>query len=108
MFGLHRRERIEVQAILKTAKKQPQHDMQTNAHTHTCGFNAKMPEGLSKRSSIYRRDGHFFKDFDAGAQGGPKEAAKLPKDGPGTPNGRPRVHKCLKSVWKWNPKVTKS
>ena len=50
----------------------------------------------------------FFKDFDAGAQGGPKEAAKLPKDGSGTPNGRPRVHKCLKSVCEWKPKVTKS
>ena len=34
VFGLRRRERIEVQAILKTAKKRPKHDMQTNAHTH--------------------------------------------------------------------------
>ena len=76
--------------------------------THTCDFDGKVLEGLSKRSSIYGQDGHFFIDFDAGAQGGPKEAAKLPKDGPGTQNGRPRVHKCLKSVCKWNPKVTKS
>ena len=34
VFGLHRRERIEVQAILKTAKKWQKNDMQTNAYTH--------------------------------------------------------------------------
>ena len=50
----------------------------------------------------------FFKDFDVGAPGVPKELTKLPKDGQGTPNGRPRVHKCLKRVWKWSPKVAKS
>ena len=48
VFGLHRRERIEVQAILKTAKQQPQHDMQTNAHTHL-RFDGKETEELSKR-----------------------------------------------------------
>ena len=89
MVGLHRHERIEVQAILNTPKKQPQHDMQTNAHTHLRSW--KNAEGLSKRISIYRRDDHFFKDLDTGAQGGPKEAAQLPKDDPGTPNSRPRV-----------------
>ena len=50
----------------------------------------------------------FFKDFDLGAPGVPKETTKLPKDGQGTPKGRPRVHKCLKKVWKWSPKVAKS
>ena len=63
--------------------------------THTCDLNGKVPEGLSNRSRIYRRGGHLFEDFDAGAQGEPKEAAKLPKGSQGTPNGRPRVHKCL-------------
>ena len=50
----------------------------------------------------------FFKDFDLGAPGVPKEATKLPKDGQGTPNGRPRVYKCFKRVWTWSPKVAKS
>ena len=68
----------------------------------------KCRKGSQKGVVFPAGTGIVFKDFDAGAQGGPKEAAKLPKDGPGTPNGRPRVRKCLKSVWKWNPKVTKS
>ena len=76
--------------------------------THTFDLNGKMPEGLPKKSSIYGRGEHFFKDFDTGAQGVAEETAKLPKDGPGTPNGRPRVQKYLQSVWKLNPKVTKS
>ena len=50
----------------------------------------------------------MFKDFDLGAPGVPKETTKLPKDGQGTPKGRPRVHKCLKKVWKWSPKIAKS
>ena len=90
MFGQHRCGRIEVQAILKTAKKQPQHDMQTNAHTHL-RFEWKSAGKGANKKHIYSRGGYFLKDLDAGAQAGPKEAAKLPKDGPGTPNGRPRV-----------------
>ena len=50
----------------------------------------------------------FFKDFDLGAPGVPKETTKLPKDGQGKPKGRPRVHKCLKKVCKWGPTDPKS
>ena len=50
----------------------------------------------------------FFKDFDLGAPWVPKETTKLPKDGQGTPKGRPRVHKCLKKVWKWSQKLLKT
>ena len=49
-----------------------------------------------------------FYDFDLGAPVVPKETTKLPMDGQGTPNGRPKVHKGLKRVWKWSPKVAKS
>ena len=54
------------------------------------------------------QNGLFFYDFDLGAPVVPKEATKLPMDGQGTPNGRPKVHKGLKRVWKWSPKVAKS
>ena len=50
----------------------------------------------------------FFKDFDLGALWVSKETTKRPKDGQGTPKGRPRVHKCLKKVWKWRPEVAKN
>ena len=46
--------------------------------------------------------------FDLGAPGVPKEATKQPRYRRGTPNGRPKVPKGLKGVWKWSPKVAKS
>ena len=68
----------------------------------------KCRKGSQKEVGLRVQNGLFFKNFDLGAPGVPKEATKLPKDGQGTPNGRPRVHKCLKRVWKWSPKVAKS
>ena len=68
----------------------------------------KCRKGSQKGVGIRVQNGHVFKDFDLGAPGVPKEATKLPKDGQGTPNGRPKVHKGLKGVWKWSPKVAKS
>ena len=76
--------------------------------THTFDFDGKVPERLSKKVLFRVQKGNFCKDFDLGAPGVPKEATKLPKDGQGTPNGRPRVYKCLKRMWKWSPKVAKS
>ena len=76
--------------------------------THTFDFNGKVSERLQKGILFPAGKLSFFKDFDLGAPGVPKETTKLPKDGQGTPKGRPRVHKCLKKVWKWSPKVAKS
>ena len=106
VFGLHRRERIEVQAILKTAKKRQKNDMQTNA-THTFDLNGKVPNKLSKGSTFSRREAPYFQGFRR-APWVSKETTKLPKDGQGTPKGRPRVHKCLKKVWKWSQKLLKT
>ena len=80
-----------------------------NKHPHTPSiFMKKLPNGSPKKYSFRVQNGFFFSDFDLGAPGVPKEATKLPKDGQGTPNGRPKVHKGLKRVWKWSPKVAKS
>ena len=68
----------------------------------------KCRKGSPNGVGIRVQNGLFFSDFDLGAPGVPKEATKLPKDGQGTPNGRPKVHKCLKRVWKWSPEVAKS
>ena len=57
-------------------------------------------KGLEKGVFVPAGKLSFFKDFDLGAPGVPKETAKLPKGGQGSPKGRPRVHKCLKKVWK--------
>ena len=52
--------------------------------------------------------GRFFKDFDDGAPRVPKEATKLAKDGPSTPNCFPMAQKCLNRVRKWSSKVAQS
>ena len=52
----------------------------------------KCRKGSQKGVGIRVQNGTFFKDFDLGGPGVPKEATKLPKDGQGTPNDRPKVH----------------
>ena len=62
VFGLHRRERIEVQAILETAKN----DKRTTCKqtlTHTFDFNGKMSERLLQGSTFSRREAPFFQGF---------------------------------------------
>ena len=88
----------------KTTKKR-----YSNKRLHTPSIlMEKCRKGSQKGVVFHAGKLSFFKHFDLGAPGVPKEATKLPKDGQGTPNGRPRVYKCLKRVWKWNPKVVKS
>ena len=58
----------------------------------------KCQKGFQKRLLFQVQNGFFAEDFDFWVPGVPKEATKLPKDGQGTPNGRPKVHTGLKRV----------
>ena len=79
-FGLHRRERIEVWAILKTVKKRPKHDMQTNTHTHTRLLWKSSRKALNMEYCFRSRTASFFMILTLG----PRLCQKRPQSCPWT------------------------
>ena len=68
----------------------------------------RCPKGSQNNLLVQPFLAPLFSDFHLGAPGVPKEATKQPRYRQGTQNGRPKVPKGLKGVWKWSPKVAKS
>jgi hypothetical protein len=107
-FGLRRRELIEVQAILKTVKRRPQHDMQTDAHFHLRFLWKNVGKPL-KMDSFFGSKTVSFSCFCPWGSAGPEQrprscprAAKIPQ------TLAPKVHQGVKRVWKCSPKAAKT
>ena len=90
VFGLHRRERIEAQAILKTAKKRQKTTCEQTP-THTFDFNGKVSERLAKGSTFSRREAFFFQGFRPWGPGGAKRNHKATQGRPRYPKGSPKT-----------------
>ena len=96
VFGLHRRERIEVQAILKTAKKRQKNDMQTNAYTHL-RFQCKSVEKAFKREYFFPPGSYLFSRISTL---GPRGCQKRPQSYPRTAKVPQRVAQGCANVLK--------
>ena len=78
-FGLRRRERIEVQATLETSKKQPTHDMQTNAHTHLRFWWKSAGKAFKREYEFRSKTALFFRISTLGPRGCQKKPQSCPR-----------------------------